>query len=240
MELLKNNFNFCQSSNKASSTRIINVMDFPDLLTAQPESCSGQSSVSSRRHAAAYRHWSSSPLAPASASGHSLMLSKVSNQFNVKTLYKKTVYKCWDISKKRELGVSLRTPVCYCWTYPKEALCVLCVPVVVFTNSPQQNLPIGCPGLAKLPNSISFLWESDGLASWYSDRREAETFETERRWCAWRAARGELSYADDEKMYSNTKKVNISDTRTHRCPRPPPPCRWRLGSSEGRWRTEPT
>ena len=72
--------------------------------------------------------------------------------------------------QERKLGVCLNT-VCYCWTYPKEALGVLCVPAVVFTNSPQQNLPIGCPGLAKLPNSISFLWESDGLASWYSDRQ---------------------------------------------------------------------
>lgn len=45
--------------------------------------------------------------------------------------------------------------------------------VYVFTNSPQQNLPIGCPGLAKLPNSISFLWESDGLANWYSERRKS-------------------------------------------------------------------
>lgn len=45
-------------------------------------------------------------------------------------------------------------------------------PSSLFTNSPQQNLPMGCPGLAKLPNSISFLWESDGLASWYSDRQK--------------------------------------------------------------------
>lgn len=53
--------------------------------------------------------------------------------------------------------------------------CVHCaVPAVVFTNSPQQNLPMGCPGLAKLPNSISFLWESDGLASWYSEGRQKE------------------------------------------------------------------
>lgn len=53
--------------------------------------------------------------------------------------------------------------------------CVHCaVPAVVFTNSPQQNLPMGCPGLAKLPNSISFLWESDGLASWYSEEDEKE------------------------------------------------------------------
>lgn len=44
----------------------------------------------------------------------------------------------------------------------------------MFANSPQQNLPIGCPGLAKLPNSISFLWESDGLASWYSEGHEQE------------------------------------------------------------------
>lgn len=72
------------------------------------------------------------------------------------------------------LGSCLSTPVCSRWTYPKEGcvVCVLCVPAVVFTNSPQQNLPIGCPGLAKLPNSISFLWESDGLASWYSEETE--------------------------------------------------------------------
>lgn len=33
---------------------------------------------------------------------------------------------------------------------------------------PQQNLPMGCLGLARLPNSISLRWESDGRASWYS------------------------------------------------------------------------
>lgn len=71
-------------------------------------------------------------------------------------------------ARKGDIGICCS--VCFCGTYPKEALRVLCVPAVVFTNSPQQNLPIGCPDLAKLPNSISFLWESDGLASWYSKR----------------------------------------------------------------------
>lgn len=166
---------FSQCTNKASSWCII---DFADLLTAQSESCSGQSSVSSRRRAVAYRHWSSSPLAHASASGHSLVLSQESNQFSrtIKHCKKKLPFTNAGISARKEkLGVCLSTPVCYCWTYPKEALCVLCVPAVVFTNSPQQNLPIGCPGLAKLPNSISFLWESDGFASWYSDRQK-ETY----------------------------------------------------------------
>lgn len=63
---------------------------------------------------------------------------------------------------------------------PRRPLRVLGVPAVVFANSPQQNLPIGCPGLARLPNSISFLWESDGLASWYSDRQK-ERQKTSRR-----------------------------------------------------------
>lgn len=42
---------------------------------------------------------------------------------------------------------------------------------------PQQNLPIGCPGLAKLPNSISLRCESDGLANWYSEQREEKSRE---------------------------------------------------------------
>ena len=150
---------------------------FTDLLTALPGSCSGLSSVSSRRHAVAYRHWSSSSGARASVSGHSLVLSQVGNQFSttIKHCGKKCFTNAEVSARKRRLGICLSIPVCYCWTYPKEALCVLCVPAVVFTNSPQQNLPIGCPGLAKLPNSISFLWESDGLASWYSEKTEGET-----------------------------------------------------------------
>jgi len=40
-------------------------------------------------------------------------------------------------------------------------------------DSPQQNLPMGWPGLARLPNSISFRWESDGRASWYSGDDES-------------------------------------------------------------------
>lgn len=35
---------------------------------------------------------------------------------------------------------------------------------------PQQNLLIGCPALARLPNSISVRCESDGLANWYSEQ----------------------------------------------------------------------
>lgn len=42
---------------------------------------------------------------------------------------------------------------------------------------PQQNLPIGCPGLARLPNSISLRCESDGLANWYSEQREEKSRE---------------------------------------------------------------
>lgn len=35
---------------------------------------------------------------------------------------------------------------------------------------PQKNLLIGCPALARLPNSISVRCESDGLANWYSEQ----------------------------------------------------------------------
>lgn len=114
------------------------------------------------------------------------------------------VYKCRNISKKGDLA-SVSALLFVCWTYPKEALSVLCVPVVVFTNSPQQNLPIGCPGLAKLPNSISFLWESNGLASWYSERqkeRQKNLRRQDKTVVCKRAAWGELSNAADEKLTS--------------------------------------
>lgn len=63
-----------------------------------------------------------------------------------------------------------------------QVLCVLFLP--------QQNLLIGCPGLARLPNSISLRCESDGLANWYSEHRQREEMrqeqqrqtETERNW----------------------------------------------------------
>lgn len=163
--------------------------NFSNLSTAQPESCSGQSSVSSRRPAAAYTHWSSSSLAPVSESGHSLVSSQVSNQFNVEEK-KKTIYKCRDISKNGNLALVSVLLFVIAEHTPRRPLRVLCVPVVVFANSPQQNLPIGCPGLARLPNSISFLWESDGLASWYSDRQTERQKNSRRhekdsnRWCA--------------------------------------------------------
>lgn len=168
-------------------------MEFANLLTARPGSYSGQSSASSRRHAAAYRHWSSASLAPASASGHFLVCHKWAiNSAAATAQCRKWFKKCRNISGgKRRLGSCLSTPVCSRWTYPKEGcvVCILCVPAVVFTNSPQQNLPIGCPGLAKLPNSISFLWESDGLASWYSEEteggRDKDWDDRKTRWDHW-------------------------------------------------------
>lgn len=47
---------------------MINGIDFSDLLTEQPESCSGQSSVPSRRQTDACTRWSFSSSAPASTS----------------------------------------------------------------------------------------------------------------------------------------------------------------------------
>lgn len=80
--LYKNPLGSCQLTackSKLSGT------DFPDLLTALPESCSGLSSTSSRRHAVAYTHWSSSSWAPASASAHFLVLSQGTDQYTTKT-----------------------------------------------------------------------------------------------------------------------------------------------------------
>lgn len=73
-----------------------------DLLTAQPGSCSGLSSVSSRRHAAAYRHWSSSSGALASASGHSLVLSQVSNQFSTTIKHCRKCFTNAEVSARKQ------------------------------------------------------------------------------------------------------------------------------------------
>lgn len=153
--LYKNPLGFCQLT--ACECKLSGT-DFPDLLTALPESCSGPSSASSRRHAVAYTHWSSSSWAPASASPHSLELSQGTDQYNTKTTskYKLLGSTTWSRSPRHML-VNAEHPR---W--------VVNFPGVVFIYSPQQNLPIGCPGLARLPNNISFLCESDGLASWYS------------------------------------------------------------------------
>lgn len=173
---LQKSINFCQSINRLVLDVYLMGWILPNLWTALPGSCSGQSSASSRRHAAVYRHWSSSSLALASVSGHFLLCHKwainsVELQHNVENGLKMQEYQqekeTWQLSQRSCL-FSLNIPQGGC------VLCVLCVPAVVFTNSPQQNLPIGCPGLAKLPNSISFLWESDGLASWYSERQKED------------------------------------------------------------------
>lgn len=142
-------------------------------------------------------------------------------QSNIKLHQKNMLY------QRSDLNFCFCTSICYSWRFLNEALCVLCVPVVVFTNSPQQNLPIGCPGLARLPNSISFLWESDGLASWYSV--------TERR------RDGRRCKATMEILLNAADKCVVHrGSETHRCQLPPPPCQWHPESSGGRWRTEPT
>lgn len=60
-----------------------------------------------------------------------------------------------------------------------QVLCVLFLP--------QQNLLIGCPGLARLPNNISLRWESDGLASWNSEQQEKRQTEAQKETVAQRS-----------------------------------------------------
>lgn len=234
-----------------------------DLWTARPGSCSGQSSASSRRPAAAYRRWSSASLAPASASGRSLASSQERKQFSATALkglekcraerrgeglgVKKQKQNITKNKKKRKRGKTWQLSQRCCLFSPHIPqggllCCVHCaVPAVVFTNSPQQNLPMGCPGLAKLPNSISFLWESDGLASWYSEETEGEGGEGREGGRGGGDGDEAKTWRDGRREEGSAKNCNNHQRdKTHRCRPPPPPCLWRHGSSAGRWRTEPT
>ena len=174
---------------------IMNGADLPNLLTAQRESCSGQSSASSRRHAAVYRHWSSSSSAPASVSGHFLVLSQVSNQFRTTTKHsRETCLQMQGCQQDRKLGVCLGSPVCYCWTYPKEALvCTMCPSGCVCQLTPaelahrvsrfgqtakQHLLPVGVGRLSQL-----VLWQTEG------EMEKKHQGDRETRWlmACWRA-----------------------------------------------------
>lgn len=211
---------------------------FSDLLIAQPESCSGQSSVSSRMHAAAYRHWSSSSSAPASMSGRYLALSNkqsIQQKHGGIFSFSKT-----DGQIRARLGFS----VCYCWIRPKEALRVLCPSGCVYQLTPAE-LAHGVSRFSQtaeqhlLPVGIRRLGQ---LVLWQEGR---EILRRQGKICVQNELHTERSPTRLWKAQPSEQPLKCTfyhtqGPKTHRCRRPPPPCQWRLWSSEGRWRTEPT
>lgn len=209
---------------------IIRRIDFSDLSIEPPASCSGRSSVSSRRHAVACKHWSSSSLAPASESGRYLdemVYVDAATSGRKKTCLSSLFFLLW-LNSVPGGPVSTLCPSRVYQLTPAE----LAHRVPRFGQTPKQHLlPVGVRRLSQL-----VLWRTEGETEKLktikkdSDRCRANEL------CEENAAMQQMKSLTPR----TTADIQLLTTEewwgagTHRCQRPPPPCRWRLWSSGDR------